>query len=249
MIRLNRMPRIGAALIGIAVAGGFAAACNSAKAPSAPTPAVGSLDSTASMDHSSMAMPAGADGEIYVADLQPLNPGVGYRDVKGHAKFQIVNGMFVAMDEAVGAQPGMIHPQHIHAAAQCPPPSADVNHDGYVDVIEGLPFYGAILVPLDSDLSSQPAGTFPFVNNNAGALTYRATVPLTDFLSDLNAPDPNPADAVVKLNGAPLNLASRHVVLHGVALDTPLPSTVASLPGLPAQLTLPIACGEITRQK
>jgi len=38
-------------------------------------------------------------------------------------------------------------------------------------------------------------------------------------------------------------------VLHGVALDTPLPSTVASLPGLPAQLTLPIACGEITRVK
>jgi hypothetical protein len=33
--------------------------------------------------------------------------------------------------------------------------------------------------------------------------------------------------------------------VHGVDLSTPLPSTVQSLPGLPAQATLPIACGEI----
>ncbi len=234
-------------LASVGIAGLMSAACENSKAPAtAPTPAAGT---TEAMDHSGMTMPAGADGEIYMADLQPLNPGVGYRDVKGHAKFQIVNGTFVAMDEAVGAQPGMIHPQHIHAAAQCPPPSADVNHDGLVDVIEGLPFYGAILVPLDSDLSNQPAGTFPFVKNNGGALTYRESTSVTALLTDLNAPDPDPTDAVVKLNGQPLDLASRHIVLHGVALDTPLPATVASLPGLPAQLTLPIACGEITRLK
>jgi len=52
---------------------------------------------------------------------------------------------------------------------------------------------------------------------------------------------------VVKLDGQPLNLAGRHVVLHGVDASTPLPSTVASLPGLPAYLTLPVACGEISR--
>jgi len=51
--------------------------------------------------------------------------------------------------------------------------------------------------------------------------------------------------AVIKLNGAPLALESRHVVLHGVDAATPLPSSVASLPGLPAYLTLPVACGEI----
>jgi len=37
------------------------------------------------------------------------------------------------MGNANGLQPGMIHPQHIHAAAQCPPASADVNGDGFVD--------------------------------------------------------------------------------------------------------------------
>jgi len=239
------MRRTTALLIGMAVAV-VGVACTSAKSTPTSPSAASAAEAMAGMDHSSTA--AGMkDGEVYMADLHPLNPGVSYRDVKGQAKFQIVNGQFVAMDEATGAQPGMIHPQHIHAAAQCPPASADVNHDGYVDVIEGLPFYGAILVPLDSDLSSQAAGTFPFVGNNGGALTYRQSVPLTPFLADLNAPDPDPSDAVVKLNGAPLDLASRHIVLHGVALDTPLPASVASLPGLPAQLTLPIACGEITR--
>jgi hypothetical protein len=38
-------------------------------------------------------------------------------------------------------------------------------------------------------------------------------------------------------------------VLHGVDAATPLPSTVASLPGVPAFLTLPVACGEIRRVK
>ena len=79
-------------------------------------------------------------------------------------------------------------------AIHLPPASADVNHDGYVDVA-----------------------------------------------------DPDPADAVIKLNGAPLALETWHVVLHGVDSATPLPSSVASLPGVPAYLTLPVACGEIRR--
>ena len=116
-----------------------------------------------------------------------------------------------------------------------------------MDVIEGVPFYGPILVPLDSDVAHQAGGEFPFVHNHGGALTYRETAPLNTLLGDLNAPDPNPGDAVVKLDGQPLNLAGRHVVLHGVDASTPLPSTVASLPGLPAYLTLPVACGEISR--
>ncbi len=220
--------------------------CGGGKSAVAPTAAAdpGASSSGAAQGASSAANGQGA--QIYLADLKPLNPQVGFGSVQGHAKFQIVNGMFVAMDEATNAQPGMIHPQHIHAAASCPPPSADVNHDGYIDVIEGVPFYGPILIPMDSDLTNQAAGTFPFVADQGGALHYHASAALNALLADLNAPDPDPSDAVVKLNGAPLNLPGRHVVVHGVAPDTPLPSTVASLPGLPAQLTLPIACGEIT---
>jgi len=80
-----------------------------------------------------------------------------------------------------------------------------------------------------------------------GLLRYASSTSLAALLADLNAPDPDPTDAVVKLGGAPLALESRHVVLHGVDASTVLPSSVASLPGLPAYLTLPVACGEIRR--
>ena len=237
MMRLKTV----AGVLGVMVAGGVAIACEKAQRATAPAAAAnsGTTDVTGAQD--------GAGNEIYMADLQPLNPHVGYRPVKGQARFQIVDGEFVAMQNATGAQPGMIHPQHIHAAQACPPPSADVNGDGFVDVIEGVPFYGPILVPLDSDLTTQAAGAFPFVHNHGGALQYHQRTGLNGMLSDLNAPDPDPGDAVVKLGGDPLDLPGRHVVLHGVALDTPLPATVASLGNLPAQLTLPIACGEISR--
>lgn len=182
-----------------------------------------------------------------MADLEPLNEEVSYRKVNGKARFQIQKGDFVAAVHATGLHPGMIHPQHIHAAAVCPPPSADTNGDGFIDVLEGVPFYGPILIPLDSDLSNQAAGSFPFVDNRGGSLQYRQSISLGALLADLNAPDPNPADAVVKLDGQPLNLSGRHVVVHGVSLDTPLPATVASIGGLPPQLTLPVACGEIRR--
>src|SRR6476620_11788386 len=116
--------RMSVSFAGVIVVGGLmTAACESSKMPTTPTAAAGPVESMAAMDHSAMPMAGNADGEIYSAELQPLYAGVGYRDVKGHAKFQIVNGMFVAMDEATGTQPGMIHPQHIHAAAQCPPAS------------------------------------------------------------------------------------------------------------------------------
>ena len=232
------------AALGLALAI-VAIACSGGKSAVAPTAAADLGASSHGAEQGASAVASGQGAQIYMADLKPLNPQVGFGSVRGQARFQIVNGMFVAMDEATNVQPGMIHPQHIHAAAACPPPSADVNHDGYIDVIEGVPFYGPILVPMDSDLTNQAAGTFPFVDNQGGALHYHASASLSAFLADLNAPDPDPSDAVVKLNGAPLNLPGRHVVVHGVALDTPLPSTVASLPGLPAQLTLPVACGEI----
>ena len=38
-------------------------------------------------------------------------------------------------------------------------------------------------------------------------------------------------------------------MMHGVPLATKLPSSVASLGTIPAQVTLPIACGKITRLK
>lgn len=47
--------------------------------------------------------------------------------------------------------------------------------------------------------------------------------------------------------GQQLDLARRVVFIHGLPVDTKLPTSVASLGPIPAQVTLPIACGKIER--
>jgi hypothetical protein len=188
------------------------------------------------------------EGALYVAELHSLNAGVQNKldpDRKtprgvatGKAYFRVVNGMLTAVVDMAGTEPADgsfpegIHPQHIHAADRCPTAAADVNGDGIVDVIEGLPFYGPILVPLDGDISNTTSEipTFPFGMGDRGTYHYEASTVLHELEASI---------------GAALNLPTRHVVVHGVDLATPLPASVQSLPGLPAQVTLPIACGEI----
>ena len=178
----------------------------------------------------------------YYARLRPLNSRV-----TGWVRFRLRGDEFNTQLTAMRAAPSIMHIAHIHAGTRCPTMAADKNKDGYVDVIEGLPDYGAILVPLDGDLSSQDAGhaSSP-VANAKGRIRYTQTTSYSAMLSDLHAMDPNPNDAIVKLKtGEELRLTDRHVVVHGVASSTVLPSTVQSLPGAPAQATLPIACGQI----
>jgi hypothetical protein len=187
---------------------------------------------------------------VYIARLHTLNSRVAGHPA-GVARFVINGDRFSAQVRMTGTPRNMAHVQHIHAADKCPTIAADTNHDGFVDVVEGIPAYGPILVPLDADLSSQAAGsmTFPMANN-AGFYNYQKMTSLTAMLADLHAPDPDPMDAVVKLPaGEDLNLAGRHVVVHGVPASTHLPATVQTLHGLPAQATLPIACGEIVEVK
>ena len=195
-----------------------------------------------------MAHPDLREGALYVADLVPLNPRIQktldpdsrtpHGVAEGKAYFRVVNGELRAVVDVNGAEPADgafpegLHPQHIHEADRCPDMTADVNGDGIVDVIEGVPFYGAIMIPLDgslADTSSQVA-TFPLAAGDRGTYTYSATASVSALEATL---------------GHPLALATRHVVIHGMDLATPLPASVASLPGVPAQLTIPIACGEL----
>jgi hypothetical protein len=185
--------------------------------------------------------------QIYVAQLAPLNASqIDGPPVTGSAMIFVHGDTIRVLVHGRNLSVGP-HAMHIHTGTTCPTAAADVNHDGFVDVIEGLPAYGPILVPLDSDLSTQAAGTFPSANA-AGNLNYHASTSLSAMLADLHAPDPNTSDAVVKLApGEDLNLAMRHIVIHGVAASTALPSTVASLGTAPATATLPVACGPIVR--
>jgi len=188
------------------------------------------------------------EGAVYEAELTPLNPGIQKTldpdprtpqgVAQGKAFFRVINGELRAVvdvngtEPADGAFPEGLHPQHIHEADRCPTMQADVNGDGIVDVIEGVPFYGPIMIPLDADLAdtSSQIPSFPRGMGDRGSYRYAASAPVA---------------AIEAALGHPLSLATRHVVIHGMDLATPLPSTVASLPGVPAQLTIPIACGEL----
>jgi hypothetical protein len=88
-------------------------------------------------------------------------------------------------------------------------------------------------------------GDFPS-SDASGTLSYTATADLRKMLDDLRSPDPNRRDHIAKLGRfEPLMLGRRSIVIHGVPPDTQLPRTVRSIDGLPAYMTLPVACGEI----
>lgn len=167
-------------------------------------------------------------------------------NVSGSLSVSLTGDQAVARVEVEGADPGMAHAQHVHVGNECPPAAADTNSDGFIDVIEGASYYGLILIPLDGDVSSQAAGstTFPTADAN-GDYVYADTASFTTMLNDLTATDPDPDDAIVKLTTLDLNIDTRTVVIHGVADTTTLPASVATLPGLTPQQSLPIACGVI----
>ncbi|MDQ3126992.1 MAG: hypothetical protein M3Q66_00840 [Chloroflexota bacterium] len=171
-------------------------------------------------------------GKLYTATLTQLNAGphvvrgVTYATiapVSGHANIRVV-GDVVTVEISVNGATQSVHPQHIHAGPTCPTMSADVNNDTYVDVLEGIPAYGPILVNLDSNLNDMAANTFP----SGSSYMYSETA-LKSHLQD-------------ELDLA-LKLGSRHVVIHGI--DTALPASVDTLPGLSNTVTLPVACGEM----
>lgn len=176
---------------------------------------------------------AASESEVYKVKLEALNTDAGYRAVKGEANLRIIGDKLTVQVNANGLQPGMVHPQHIHAAGSCPSPAADSNGDGFIDVVEGVPSYGGILIPLDAELTNLSFQTsFPNPENDAGAITYRESASVASLEAE---------------TGEDLNLDGRHIVLHGVSSQTNLPESVQSLGGLPAYLTLPVACGEIVK--
>lgn len=133
-----------------------------------------------------LASPARAGDEVlhYVAFLQSLNDS----GVNGVAVITVQGKLMEVVITASGLEPGKPHPQHIHGHnrpkrdATCPPPEADVNGDGVVDVREGAPFYGPVIVPLtpfdtvDADGNLNYVQTFEIRPQDVKPLHKRAIV-------------------------------------------------------------------------
>lgn len=114
--------------------------------------------------------------------------------------------------------------------------AADVNGDGVVDVTETEAVAGVTMVPFHGDPASLEikADTYPMADAQ-GSYSYRQTVALDALLPAFQAKF-----------GGPLEVGRRVVFIHGVPQDVELPESAASVMGIPAHVTLPIACGELS---
>jgi len=173
----------------------------------------------------------------------PLNSKVAGSDASGEARFTIKGDTLTIVIDAKGLPAGMMHLQHFHGftdnrEATCPTAAADVNGDGIIDLIETEPMSGTTMVPFHDDPVSMQIvnDTYPKASA-AGSYHYEKTVSLkalkAAFAKAFNDPD--------------LDLDKRVVYIHGIFPATKLPASVASLGKIPAQVTLPIACGKIER--
>jgi hypothetical protein len=141
------------------------------------------------------------------------------------------------------AAPRLTHWQHFHGFkdnrdASCATESADKNRDGIVDLIETEPASGTTMVPfIDDPVSMNVAeGAYPKASAD-GTYEYQQTVSVEALTAAFSK----------AFDGAKLDLDRRVVLIHGT--PNTLPKSVQSLGPIPAQVTLPIACGTIERSK
>lgn len=177
-------------------------------------------------------------GQVYIALLRPLNAGVNGRPVRGIAAVSVDSDVLDLLVLVKGLAPEMEHMQRIHGfifdgLASCPSSGADTNRDNVIDVVEAAFFYGLVVVPLHSDLNELDPRMFPTASPD-GILQYAQKGSVSVIERNL---------------GAPLNLETRVIAVHGVAPTAPLPPTMQTLPGLTPAFTLPVACGELVRVK
>ena len=183
-----------------------------------------------------------AQGPVaYTAEIREMNPQLTELAVSGQAVITVDGDQLNITLLAKGLPAGM-RLAHIHGfttvvqAATCPAPNADVNGDGIVDLIETEPAAGVTLIPFNADPAAAVilSDTYPVAAGD-GTLVYHATVDLTAL----------EATAAKDYGISDLDLGGKVIFIHGVADGQTLPSTVASLPGVPATVTVPIACGEV----
>lgn len=180
----------------------------------------------------------------YRAMFQTLNASVN-GTVPGAANFYRKEDKIYAYVRLFAGRVSGWHQQFVYTGGRCPTMSDDTNGDGFIDIQEAEKVTGKILIPLDSDISSQSSGRrfFPLADLS-GSYSYERIASFQRFLSDLQDTDSDPADDMVKLApGEPLVIPGKTVMILGIDEETVLPETVASKGRFRAFQTFPVVCG------
>lgn len=188
---------------------------------------------------------SGVAAERYVARLMPLNAEKIGTSASGTADLQVADGKLTVTIDLAGLTPGLMHLQHFHGFpdgtdAACPTAKEDANGDGYIDLIETEAVAGTTMLPFHEHPVTLeiPNDTYP-VADDEGAASYRHSDTVDELEKALKE----------KFKASFLDLAKRVIFVHGVAGNAKLPDSVKSLPGAPAQVTIPVACGKIEAVK
>lgn len=191
------------------------------------------------------------DIKNFFAELKPLNAsGVSGR---ADFTVDRMENTLTARINVSGLTPNRVHPQHLHGrfessgceiSAPASSPVAgeclkgpvtrdstiptleenDIDEDGFLETVEGLPAYGPIILNLANPDAGRDNLTFPMADAD-GTLDFFETYDLgtTDLLFDpLNQIEHEP-DALISF------LTDRVYVIHGVGVDVTDPTVVDTM--------------------
>jgi hypothetical protein len=187
------------------------------------------------------------DEGVYIATLTPLNKAFSDHS-SGIVKVTIEGENIFVESQVLGAKPGIKYFQNILVTHKCPDSSSDLNTDSLLDGDEAYQKLGAVLIPLDSDISEQLAGLdYGPISNSSGNYVYRRSTSFSSLLSDLQMTDPDPTDHLTKLRfGTQLNLENRVVIIEAsLESSQVIPSNRRSQ----TPVLVPFLCGKFQRTR
>jgi hypothetical protein len=183
----------------------------------------------------------------YVATLLPEN-GSG---VSGTAQFTLDGNLLTMQLSASGLTANQVHMDHLHGllGAAAPstspaPPTADTNHDGYIESAEAAPFTGPPLFGTPASLSPL---AYP-IASTTGTISYTQTYDITD--TRLYDPDHmgltlTPADILGTTGGNTVPLVDRIFELHGLVVPAGIDGTPDQGNGFGYDPDMPVAGGKL----
>jgi len=183
-------------------------------------PAAALAGATGALLFSFTPLEAQSGGATYRATLSPLNNS----GASGEAVLTKSGQTLRVHITASGLEAGGVHVSHIHGLSDgsravdssCPTTAEDSDGDGFVELAEGAPKYGPIIVDF---MNIDPDGD--------GNVDFTTTISLSEFSA-----------------GTPLN--KRHIVVHGLTVGPVGAGTPGEVNGQAGYKTvLPVLCGEI----